>query len=388
MTYKYQLILLGDKGKNVNNITTKFFESVSELKIPQNSFVKITASNFSQAYKENQPAFCIYLGNQSGRFVDLGLIEKLVKDAVPILPVFFSSFETEIPKELENYNGQKFEASAENKIVNLALESFGKLRQTRRVFVSYKRDESSSVAIQLYEALERNNFDVFLDTHSINKGDLFQEELWHRMTDCDVIVMINTPKFMTSRWCKEELAEASAKQIGILQLIWPGHSLENIANICKPLQLTKLNFLNEDISSINSPKLKESYIDTIVQEVESLRARNLAARQDNLITEFTNLANKHGKHIHLQPERFLTEDLGDNKRRIFIPTIGIPQSIDCNQTDELKQEISDYDIDSIHLIYDDIRIREKWLQHLNWLNNYLNVKTLKKQNFDQWLQSN
>lgn len=388
MRYKYQLIFLGSLGDNSNEIIDLFFEKVSELKLPKDFFKVITKANFSIEYKENQPAFCLYFGAQSGDFKDINLVNKLINDASPILPIFENSFSTEIPTELENYNGQLYNTTKDNKIVNLALEAFGKLRHTRKVFVSYMRNESTSVAIQLYEALERNNFDVFLDTHSIKQGELFQEELWHRMTDCDVIIMLNTPGFMTRRWCKEELAEASAKQIGILQLVWPNHDLESISHICEPIYLNEGDFKDGNYQSKDSSKLTNDMIDKIVTETESLRARNLAARQDNLITEFTSTASKYGKIINLQPERFLTEDLNGNKRRIFIPTVGIPQSVDCNQSDELKEEINEFDIESIHLIYDDIRIREKWLKHLEWLNKYLQVKTLKKQNFDEWLQKN
>tara|TARA_R110002051_G_scaffold108607_6_gene181363 strand:+ start:7475 stop:8641 length:1167 start_codon:yes stop_codon:yes gene_type:complete len=388
MKYKYQLILLGSLGKSSDGIKDLFFEMVTDLQLPKDTFDIITQTNFSQNYKENQPSFCLYFGDLLGDYKNLDLVKKLINDATPILPIFQNSFKKEIPTVLGNYNAQEFDDSKDSKIVNLALESFGKLRQTRKVFVSYKREDSSSVAIQLYEALERNNFDVFLDTHSIKQGELFQEELWHRMTDCDVIIMLNTPGFMTSRWCKEELAEASAKQIGILQLIWPEHSLESISHICQPIQLQKSDFVRNIYLSKNSSKLKATIVKNIVDEAESLRARNLAARQDNLITEFTNIASKHGKTINLQPERFLTEDLIGNKRRIFIPTVGIPQSIDCNQSDELKEEIEEFDVESIHLIYDDIRIREKWLNHLDWLNKYLDIKTLKKQDFDTWLEDN
>ncbi len=388
MRYKYQLIVLGNLGDNSNKIIDLFFEKVVDLKLSNDSFKVIDNENFSLEYKENQPAFCLYFGTKNGDYKDLDLVNKLINDASPIMPIFINSFEKEIPIQLENYNGQIYDATKDNKIINLALEAFGKLRHTRKVFVSYRRDESTSVAIQLYEALERNNFDVFLDTHSIKQGELFQEELWHRMTDCDVIIMLNTPGFMTRRWCKEELAEASAKQIGILQLVWPDHELESISHICEPINLNVKDFKNEIYKSKDLSKLTDSTIDKIVSSTESLRARNLAARQDNLITEFTKTAKKHGKIINLQPERFLTEDRGDNKRRIFIPTVGIPQSIDCNQSDELKEEINEFDVESIHLIYDDIRIREKWLNHLEWLNKYLQVKTLKKQNFDEWLQNN
>lgn len=388
MRYKYQLVFLGNLGTNSNKIENLFFEKVSDLKLLKETFLIINRTNFEKLYKENQPSFCLYFGSSNRSFQDFIYISRLIKDASPILPIFKSSFTHEIPKELENYNGQKYDDTKDSKIVNLALEAFGKLRHSRKVFVSYKREDSTSVAIQLYEALEKNNFDVFLDTHSIKQGELFQEELWHRMTDSDVIIMLNTKGFMTSRWCKEELAEASAKQIGILQLVWPNHKLEDISHICHPISLNEDDFINNQYLSKTSSILKEDLVKRVVSETESLRARNLAARQDNLITEFTNIADKYGRIINLQPERFLTENLEKNKRRIFIPTIGVPQSFDCNRSDTLREEIDEFNIENIYLIYDDIRIREKWLNHLDWLNKFLDVKTLKKQNFDKWLQKN
>lgn len=388
MIYKYQLIILGATGELSDRIVDLFFEKLVELKQSRDSFIIINDSNFTREYKANQPSFAIYFGDKNGNFKHVKLVDKLLKDATLILPVFYKSFSDEIPQILENQNGQLYDSSKDSKIVNLALESFGKLRHTRKIFISYKRDESSSVAIQLYEALEKNNFDVFLDTHSIKQGEPFQEELWHRMTDCDVIVLLNTPGFLTSKWCKEELAEANAKQIGIVQLIWPHNNIDSAAHVSFPKQLNDLDFIDGLYNNKDSSKLKEDIVNEIVSSAESVRARNLASRQDNLITEFSNIALKYGKKINLQPERIITEELGDNKRRIFIPTIGIPQSLDCNMSEELAKEISDYEVESVYLIFDDIRIRENWLKHLDWLNNYLKIKTLKKQNFDKWFQRN
>ena len=68
--------------------------------------------------------------------------------------------------------------------------------------------------------------------------------------------------------------------------------------------------------------------------------------------------------------------------------IGIPQSIDCNNSSNLKQKIKEYDISDIYLLYDDLRIRDKWLKHLDYLNDHLDVKTIKSKDFDQWLENN
>ena len=385
--YKYQILLLGDISPLCEELVELFFKKINELNL-QKDFYRIIYNNNFDEYRGNQPAFVIYFGNESGEFKDVQIIQKMLDEGNIVLPVFFNSFKNEIPRILSNQNGLEYTEFKKDKIVDLILESFGKLRSSRKVFISYKRDESTSVAIQLYEALEKNNFDVFLDTHSIKQGEPFQDELWHRMTDCDVIVLLNTEKFLESEWCEKEIAEASVKQIGVLQLIWPNHKLERMAELCFPLQLKEEHFLNKIFNDKDHSKLKEDLIFSIVNQVESIRARNLAARQDNLITEFLNSGNKYGKDFSIQPERFITENLGDNKRRIFIPSVGIPQSLDCNMSSELKKEIKDYSVDKVYLIYDDVRIREKWLNHLNYLNEYLDVKTIKKQEFDLWLQKN
>lgn len=390
MTYRYQLIFLGTLGYLSDKLSDLFFQRINELKLSKDAFAIITNKNFSAQYNGNQPAFVIYLGDPDGNFRDLDILQTLINDGTIILPVFFSEgdFHREIPCNIHGQNGLLYDTTKDDKIVSLALESFELLRSSRKIFVSYKRNESSSIAIQLYEALERSNFDVFLDTHSIKQGESFQDELWHRMTDCDVIVLLNTKGFLGSKWCKEEIAEASAKQIGIIQLVWPDHKLENMAEICYPIQLMKDDFENNVFADNFHSRFTADFLNNLTQNVESVRARNLAARQDNLITEFTNSARKFGKKVNLQPERFITEDLAGDTKRIFIPTIGIPQSINCNQSHELKNQITDYKVDDIFLIYDDLRIRDKWLKHLDWLNKYLDVKTIKKQEFNQWLQDN
>ena len=388
MKYKYQLIILGTRENPiVEEILNQIKTKITDLKLPKNILNIINRDNIGTEYVGNQPAFSIYFGDKEGKFNDLDITKKLIEDGTMILPIFYTDFSKEIPKILENQNGIQFDNNELDRIANIVLQAFELLRNTRKVFISYKRSESTSVAIQMYEALESHNFDVFLDTHSIEKGEPFQDELWHRMTDCDVILLLNTPGFLESHWCKEELAVAGSKQIGIVQLIWPNHTIESISHLSFPLKLESSDFEkgiynNKDSSKLNNTKIRE-----IVQQVESVRARNLASRQDNLITDFINIAKQCGRNITVQPERFLTEELS-GKNIIYIPTIGIPQSTDC-QSAEIRHEFEkDPNNTCIRLIYDDLRIRDKWLKHLDWLNNNFkkDIHTLKKQDFEKWLQ--
>ena len=388
MKYKYQLIILGTtENPIVEEILNQIKTKITDLKLPKNILNIINRDNIGTEYVGNQPAFSIYFGDKEGKFNDLDITKKLIEDGTMILPIFYTDFPKEIPKILENQNGIQFDNNELDRIANIVLQAFELLRNTRKVFISYKRSESTSVAIQMYEALESHNFDVFLDTHSIEKGEPFQDELWHRMTDCDVILLLNTPGFLESHWCKEELAVAGSKQIGIVQLIWPNHTIESISHLSYPLKLKNSDFEkgiynNKDSSKLNNTKIRE-----IVQQVESVRARNLASRQDNLITEFMSIAKQCGRNITIQPERFLTEELS-GKKIIYIPTIGIPQSTDC-QSAEIRHEFEKVPNNTcIRLIYDDLRIRDKWLKHLDWLNNNFkkDIHTLKKQDFEKWLQ--
>lgn len=235
----------------------------------------------------------------------------------------------------------------------------------------------------MYEFLERHNFDVFIDTHSIDKGEEFQEELWHRMTDCDLILMLNTKEFLESNWCKQELDKAHLKRIGIVHLIWPDCDFADFAHIAHSIKLKYQDFDNSPVADVTKGKLKEDILSPILNLVESSRARNLASRQDWLITDFTQAANDKDADVNLQYSRYITQKLDSGKFKVFIPTVGIPQSINCHNSQKLIEKIEDKQIESITLIYDELSIRNNWLEHLDWLNEYLEIKTLKKSDFSK-----
>lgn len=381
MKYKYQLVLIGENEELFKSLQLQLQKSFDELKIVVD-LLKIIREDNIEEYSGGQPAFMIYAGHKND-FTNnqKEIIEKQKLDGNIILPVFDKSFTNEIPDFLSNQNGVTFNDNIV-KISNIILEGFELLRKNRKLFISYKRSESSNIAIQLYEFLEKNNFDVFIDTHSIDKGEEFQEELWHRMTDCDLILMLNTKEFLKSDWCKQELDKAHVKRIGIVHLLWPDCDFEDFAHLAFSLKLQDSNFDKPLFSDLTKGRLKKDILPEILNLVESSRARNLASRQDALITDFTQAANDNKQEVNLQYSRYITQELENGKLKIYIPTIGIPQSINCHNSQKLIEKIESKKIESITLIYDEMSIRNYWLEHLDWLNNYLEIKTLKKLDFN------
>lgn len=389
MITKYQIIKIGSDNPFYKEVLDTFYHHIEELGLAKESIIEIDENNFKTEYKGNAPTFCLYFGSDSGVFKNIDLLEILIKDANLILPIAsdITKFKFQIPKELENVNG--FELATTNdieKLVSCILEGLSLLRLSRRLFISYKRDESSTVAIQLFEQLEKNGFDVFLDTHSIRPGEPFQEELWHRMADTDVVVLLNTPGFLNSNWTTQELAKANSMSIGILQVIWPSHKLERDAELSIPLQLSDSDFGNKILKKPTS-YLNPNTISKIISQVESLRARSLASRQDNIITEFIASSNRVGKKADLQSEKFITIKRSDGKELVIIPTVGVPQAFTYNQSEELVARIKSKNVAGAFLLFDHRNIREKWIKHLDWLDNYLPVKTIKIVKAEEWLKT-
>ncbi len=383
----YQLITLGNYNKFHDVIIQTLYKRIEELGMSKNLLELINSSNFAKDYRSNNPVVAIYYGGKDNN--DLDIVETLKANASFILPVFnqSGSFHADVPELLQAINSVKIESEIDiDAFVNNILEGFSLLRLSRRLFISYKRNESRGVAIQLFEKLEEAGFDVFLDTHSIRKGDIFQEELWHRLVDTDIVVLLNTPSFLSSEWTTEELAKANSMSIGIVQLVWPENTPERVAELSLPIKMVEADFVGGEFSDVNSI-LQEDTVAKIVQEVEVLRARSLAARQDNLITEFVKSALANGSRAMLQPEKYLTLQTKTGKELIVIPTIGVPHAYTYHQSENLIKLIKSQKVEGIHLLYDHRNIREKWQQHLVWLDQYLPVGSVKVTDLDNWIKS-
>ena len=125
MKYRYQLILLGSiENPIVKGIKDQIISEIIDLKLPEGIINIIDRNNWKDEYVGNQPTFCIYIGNDNGSFEDLAIVEKLIKDGTMILPVYFTEFSKEVPKELKNQNGIQYDDNQRSRIANVVLQAF------------------------------------------------------------------------------------------------------------------------------------------------------------------------------------------------------------------------------------------------------------------------
>lgn len=305
---------------------------------------------------------------------DSDAVEMLVKASQPVIPVVAEGddFKT-APELLRSANGLLLRPGNVN-IVELAaalLECVGLLRKQRRVFISYRRVESRQAALQLHDQLSARGFDAFLDTHAIRPGDPFQDVLWHRLVDSDLVVMLDTPTYFDSRWTREELGRARAKEIQVLRVIWPGHTPNRHTDFAESVHLSASDLVGE------VGPLSEDVVADIELRVERLRSRSIAARHMSIIGKFRADIERIGGVVEaIGAHRAMAVRLEDNSRFWAYPVVGVPTAESFNDIANRAQK-TDLSTGPV-LLYDHIGIREPWEAHLRWLSeNIPVVRTVK-----------
>jgi hypothetical protein len=318
------------------------------------------------------PLVGVYFGGSATSEQDLTAVAKLVALSAIVIPVVedLEQVQTHLPAALQPINSVAHNAGERrlDAIANIVLENLGLLRQSRRLFISYRRSESAAAALQLRHALEAQGYDVFLDTHSVRKADPFQEVLWHRMADSDVIILLDTPAFLKSRWTKEELANAEAMTIGIVQVVWPKHQPVPYSDLCERVYLRSADF--------SADKLKARTIEGISVKVELLRARSLAARHNNLMREFCDAAIAAGATAIVQPQRYATARLRSGRQVAAIPAVGVLDAIRYHEAAK-RLAAGEMSASEVFLLYDHRGLRPGWSEFLGWLDQFLPVRAVR-----------
>lgn len=371
--FQYQFLFIGNRENLYQELVTSLKEKLQELKISEQSLV--CSFNDISMIKGNQP-IVIVVGHDSPELPTQyqDWINSSELSVNIILPIYLEDFSKEITdKSLKRYNGVKY--TSPEPIVSIVLEGFNLLRKQRKLFISYRRTDSRQVALQLFGFFEERNFDVFLDSHSIPRGVDFQNNLFHRMMDCDAVLLLDTKDFLGSDYCKEELEKAITNRIGILRIKWP--------DSINPPYTGLIDLYSLDHDCINADNLNDRILEELSLRIESLRVRSLASRQDALTTEFIETASRKGKKaIQIYPNIIQIQE--DDATHIYFAAIGIPTS----ETFHYAEELLNNQLKSgtqFTLIYDDLSLLQRWIDHLDWLSNRSKLSTLKKSQFENEL---
>ena len=184
------------------------------------------------------------------KLANLGLVLPIVDN-----PENFRNF---IPEALGEVNALIYDSNGSLKLENYILAHFGLIEQNRKIFISYKRSDTTGVAIQLFDELTKLGYRPFLDAYSIGSGVNFQEYLKHELADSDVFVFLNSKDYYNSPYTTEEIECAQKLNLGIVQVDFDGCvEKRNILNSAKievysPLSVVTIKSISNCFSSSSS----------------------------------------------------------------------------------------------------------------------------------------
>lgn len=364
----YELAILGDVSHADRNQLTKTISSLlADFDLIVGTTVAVRSGTDIRDRDTRASSAAAYFGGRSAE--DLEATRTLVAASVPVIPTVKAceDFNAVIPDFLQGFNGHRRRAD-DLELTELAtalLECAGLLRRQRRAFVSYRRVESRAAALQLHDELSSRGYDVFLDTHDIMPGDPFQDVLWHRLCDSDVMVMLDTPTYFERKWTRQEIGRARAKEIHVLRVVWPDYTPNKMTDLAETIYLEP-----HELEAADGPIIAKT-VDQIILAAEALRSRSIASRYMSMTGKVRAEVTKIGATFEgVGAHRALAIRLNDGRKIWAYPVVGVPTAELLNDIATKARHANQ--AGTPILVYDHVGIGAAWAAHLTWLDENIN----------------
>ncbi|MGN7726468.1 toll/interleukin-1 receptor domain-containing protein [Luteimonas sp. 22616] len=300
-------------------------------------------------------AVAVYFGGAEG---DAESLRDVLDPAnVTVIPVASTEGQVpnEIPAELRFLNCVLMDRDGIDRLVSTVLECLGLLRRQRRVFLSYRRKEGSAAALQLFDLLSARGYEVFLDTHSVARAVDFQETLWHKLCDVDVMVMLETATYFESTWTTEEFGRALSKNIGVLRVQWPDATPSIDTQTC-----SRVEIVAEELDAAGGLALVA--LERIADQLERFRSLCYAVRRISVMTQLiAAVESLRGRVLGVGPHFTMRVQLENGGSLSVSPVIGVPNS------GSLHEAMLRAEGQPSAVLYDHVGVMPSWNEHLQWL---------------------
>lgn len=390
MTRNYQLVVMGpEAGPQFPNIQPKLEDGFGKLGLKPGSDLGVVKSGNPNDINPRSVVAGVWFGS-SADTTEPQILTYLISAGIPVLPLVekLDNYSKSVPDVLHPINGREW---TEVRVPGDLLRLFRLTREQRQAFISYRRVESGPVARQLFDALTGRGYSAFLDTASVEAAERFQDVLWSRMADVDLIVLLDTPNWLpNSRWVREELVRAQHLGLGVLRLTWPDANDDNKptrgTEFCVGFDLKKQHFKAGNTGP--DGELTAAAMDDVMAQVEEVRIDSLALRRRRITSELADRATRHKLRINYQPTGPITiSSAAGTLAAVAIPVIGLPDAWAVHQEEtrtlDATEKLADpvrlkelFDASDVRILFDSLGVDQRWANHLVWLNGHLKLQTV------------
>jgi len=359
MDARYSLALLGDFPTAIaDEIEAAIKVRISDLGLELHKDVTLFRGN-PRDFRPRLDRCCAALC-ASISVTEEAAIERFIDRRVPLVPVACDpdTFTAEFPGKLGTLNGVAMTQGSAILSASL-LEASSLIPRQRRVFLSYRRKESTEAALQLYAELCARQYDVFLDTHGILPGEHFQEVLWQRLCDSDVLVYLDTSRYFEGRWTELEFHRASLRKLAMLRVGWPRVDAANIHLISGEVQL-------EDSDLADNGHIQSDALAKILEKIELYRSKSVSIRYRDLVGKLTSSVEAAGGRVLGASSRRGLVVSVKNEEIVVYPELRVPTS------ESFYEASLEEHSPPVAVIYNEEGIEERtWKAHMQWLGDRL-----------------
>ena len=169
---------------------------------------------YARAVTDNLKLLVVISDGTSSTFVN----NAVLKWPYDILPVVQFQQQVTIPSPLNIPQAARWRTDIRRSNSDAIFGLIGISDEDQRIFISYKRSDTTALAGQLFDRLNHEGFEVFLDQFSIRPSVNFQNRLYQELADKAMVIFLESPDFLSSSWVQLEIGFAKKYQLGLLAL--------------------------------------------------------------------------------------------------------------------------------------------------------------------------
>ena len=270
------------------------------------------------------PSLVVYFGGAaagiSGQCSDQ--VERALRLGIPVIPVVDPDrpFIEQIPPFLSDINAFKWvDQSVGVDLASLILRELGITESRRQVFVSYRRSDASGMSEQIFDALSKRGFDVFLDRFDVAPGERVQTCIRDALEDVSFVLLIESQEAHNSKWVFWEVQYALKHHMGLLIVTLPSTDYRVAGTDDLPREYVS----NADLMSDSSSRtLTEEALERLLRRIEFWHADGLLRRRRNLLSAVVEMSKStRRKVVELPDWKLLITDIDSPPP--FITILGI-----------------------------------------------------------------
>ncbi len=290
---------------------------------------------------ERRPVLVLCLGDE-GAAADPAILAALAAAraaAFGVLPIVhdLGDAQRHVPEPLRRLNAMSWDDDRD-RVVEATLIQLGVAERERKLFLSYRRSETSALALQLRRELTDRAFDVFLDRFSVPPGEDFQRRLDVELADKAFVLLLESGSATGSPWVEHEVTYALSHRLALLALTLPDALPGARFGAIDDAFRTVLEDAQLD-GAAGDRQLTATALSDVLREVELRHARQLRARRRDLLGSVEEWLDRDGRTPRAVDSWALASTDRGGAEHVWLVTPRAPLPADLRAVDLLRRDV-------------------------------------------------